>query len=70
MHNLSALRTDRKNSKEASLHIEILEEQLSVERFQQLLYERRLKTDALENLLEEILIKNQNLVNYLKEIED
>lgn len=70
MHNLSALRTNRKNSKEASLHIEILEEQLSVERFQQLLYERRLKTDALENLLEKILIKNQNLVNYLKQIED
>lgn len=70
MHNLNALRTDEKSSDEASLHLEVLEEQLSVEAFQQLLYERRLKTDALENLLEEILIKNQNLVNYLKEIED
>ena len=70
MHNLSALRTDEKSSDEASLHLEVLEEQLSVAAFQQLLYERRLKTDALENLLEEILIKNQNLVNYLKEIQD
>ena len=67
MHNLKSLYDNKTNEKlHVPLHPKILEKQLSVLKFQQLLYERRLKTDSFEKLLRELRLRNEELVIKLK----
>ena len=67
MHNLQSLYDNKTNEKlHVPLHPKILEKQLSVLKFQQLLYERRLKTDSFEKLLKELRLRNEELVIKLK----
>ena len=67
MHNLQSLYDNKTNEKlHVPLHPKILEKQLSVLKFQQLLYERRLKTDSFEKLLRELRLRNEELVIKLK----
>ena len=67
MHNLHSLYDNKTNEKlHVPLHPKILEKQLSVLKFQQLLYERRLKTDSFEKLLRELRLRNEELVIKLK----
>lgn len=67
MHNLKSLYDKKTNEKlHVPLHPKILEKQLSVVKFQQLLYERRLKTDSFEKLLRELRFRNEELVTKLK----
>ena len=67
MHNLQSLYDNKTNEKlHVPLYPKILEKQLSVVKFQQLLYERRLKTDSFEKLLRELRLRNEELVIKLK----
>ena len=67
MHNLKSLYNNKTNEKlHVPLYPKILEKQLSVVKFQQLLYERRLKTDSFEKLLKELRLRNEELVIKLK----
>ena len=67
MHNLKSLYDNKTKEKlHVPLYPKILEKQLSVVKFQQLLYERRLKTDSFEKLLRELRLRNEELVIKLK----
>ena len=62
MHNLESLYEQDPNSiAGVLLHTDVLDEQILVQKFQQLMFERRLKTDAFKIFISELMAENQAL---------
>ena len=68
MHNLNSLYSRGSDLKiQMLLQPKILDKELEVVKFQQLLFERRLKTDTFKRLLSELKMKNKELVKFLSQ---
>ena len=66
MHNLESIYEDKSS---ANLKKDVLIDQLSNVKFQQILYERRLKTDSFERFLNILKNQNQILIDYLSSLD-
>lgn len=70
MHNLEAIYTRRQSPLGPALLLtDVLDEQISTIRFQQILFERRLKTESLQFLLNQLMKNNQALAKRLESVD-